>query len=122
MNSFQLFLNQVQSAPEGLKLKVLQVVFDVVMVHESELLNRSEDIVSEDVIDKFCKNHPKRLLQAERILAFLLQTFEVEESKAVQALLCIGISKLMLNGLVTDERVCFHIHFRGCTILTVYRY
>jgi condensin complex subunit 3 len=36
---------------------------------------------------------------------FLLQTLEVEESDAVQALLCIGISKLLLSGSVTDPRV-----------------
>ncbi|KAI0073119.1 hypothetical protein K474DRAFT_1603932 [Panus rudis PR-1116 ss-1] len=86
MSSFQLFLNQVQSAPEALKLKVLQVIFDILMVYDDELLKRSKDV-------------------AERIITFLLQTLEVEESKAIQALLCLGISKLMLNGLVTDERV-----------------
>ncbi|TCD66080.1 hypothetical protein EIP91_001838 [Steccherinum ochraceum] len=86
MSSFQLFLNQVQSAPEELKLKVLQVIFDILMVYEEELLRRNKDI-------------------ADRIITFLLQTLEVEESNAVQALLCIGISKLMINGLVTDDRV-----------------
>lgn len=38
LNSFQLFLSQVQTAPEVLKLRVLQVVFDVLMVHESDFL------------------------------------------------------------------------------------
>jgi condensin complex subunit 3 len=38
LNSFQLFLSQVQSAPEVLKLRVLQVVFDVLMVHEGDFL------------------------------------------------------------------------------------
>lgn len=46
MNSFQLFLNQVQNAPEDLKVKVLRVVFDILMVYDDELLLRSEDIVS----------------------------------------------------------------------------
>lgn len=86
MSSFQLFLNQVQSAPEDLKVKVLQVIFDILMVYEVELLRKSKDV-------------------ADRIVTFLLQTLEVEESNAVQALLCIGISKLMINGLITDERV-----------------
>lgn len=45
MNSFQLFLSQVQSAPDELKVKVLQVVFDILMVYDDELLLRSEDIV-----------------------------------------------------------------------------
>ncbi|KAH9836048.1 nuclear condensing complex subunit [Rhodofomes roseus] len=86
MNSFQLFLNQVQSAADDLKTKVLQVIFDILMVYDEELLLRSEDIAS-------------------KIVTFLLQTLEVEESSAVQAVLCLGISKLMLAGLVTDPRV-----------------
>ncbi|THH30647.1 hypothetical protein EUX98_g3519 [Antrodiella citrinella] len=92
MSSFQLFLNQVQTASEELKVKVLQVIFDILMVYEEELLRRNEDVCAPDN-------------QADRIVTFLLQTLEVEESHAVQALLCIGISKLMINGLITDERV-----------------
>lgn len=38
MNSLQLFLNQIQSAPEQLKTSVLHVLFDILMVHEEELL------------------------------------------------------------------------------------
>lgn len=34
-----------------------------------------------------------------------MQVLETEESKPVQALLCLGLSKMMLFGLVTDERV-----------------
>ncbi|KAH9930810.1 nuclear condensing complex subunit [Amylocystis lapponica] len=85
MSSFQLFINQVESAPEGLKSKVLQIVFDLLMVYDQELLCTSEEI-------------------AERVITFLLRTLEVEESDEVQAVLCVGISKLMLNGLVSDER------------------
>jgi hypothetical protein len=40
LNSFQLFLSQVQSAPEILKMRVLQIVFDILMVHEGEFLGR----------------------------------------------------------------------------------
>lgn len=45
-NSFQLFLNQVQTAPEELKLKVLQIVFDLLIMYDREFLGRSEEIVS----------------------------------------------------------------------------
>jgi len=38
LNLFQLFLSQVQAVPEVLKLHVLQVVFDVLMVHEGDFL------------------------------------------------------------------------------------
>ncbi|KAF8830541.1 hypothetical protein HHX47_DHR2000911 [Lentinula edodes] len=44
-NSFQLFLNQVQTAPEDLKLKVLQIVFDLLVVYDRDFLGRSEEIV-----------------------------------------------------------------------------
>lgn len=40
LNSFQLFLSQVQAAPEVLKTRVLQIVFDMLMVHEGDFLGR----------------------------------------------------------------------------------
>ncbi|KII87912.1 hypothetical protein PLICRDRAFT_112070 [Plicaturopsis crispa FD-325 SS-3] len=86
LKSFQLFLGQVQSSPEELQIKVLQIVFDLLLVYDQEFFGRNEEI-------------------AERIIAFLLQTFENEESKMVQAVLCIGISKLLLSGLVVDPKV-----------------
>lgn len=50
--------------------------------------------------------------QAEKIIAFLLQTLEVDESPVVQSVLCVGIAKLMLAGLVTDPRVRAEIVIR----------
>jgi hypothetical protein len=38
LNSFQLFLGQIQTAPEVLKIRVLQIVFDILMVHEADFL------------------------------------------------------------------------------------
>ena len=38
LSSFQLFLGQVASAPEALKLRVIQIIFDILMVHESAFL------------------------------------------------------------------------------------
>ena len=40
VNSFQLFLSQVQSSPELLKTRVLQIVFDMLMVHEGDFMGR----------------------------------------------------------------------------------
>lgn len=40
-------------------------------------------------------------------MTFLLQIFEAEESDIVKAVLCAGISKLLLAGLVTDSKVRF---------------
>ncbi|TDL22782.1 hypothetical protein BD410DRAFT_722164 [Rickenella mellea] len=86
LNSFQLFLSQIKSAPEGLKIQVLRVVFDVLMTYEKDFLGRPDEI-------------------GDRVIGFLMQVLETEESHAVQALLCLGLSKLMLFGLVTDNRV-----------------
>ncbi|KAK0449796.1 nuclear condensing complex subunit [Desarmillaria tabescens] len=86
LSSFQLFLSQIQNAPEELRLKVLQVVFDLLVMYEYDFLSRSEEV-------------------AEQIITFLVQTLEVEESNAVQAILCIGICKLLLAGLVRDPKV-----------------
>lgn len=38
LNSFQLFLGQIQNAQDALKVRVLQIVFDIIMVHEHEFL------------------------------------------------------------------------------------
>ena len=40
LNSFQLFISQIQSAPEVLRIRVLQIVFDILMVHEGDFLGR----------------------------------------------------------------------------------
>ncbi|KAA1474990.1 ARM repeat-containing protein [Dentipellis sp. KUC8613] len=85
-NSLQLFLSQVQTAPENLKVRVLQVVFDVLMVHDADFL---------------AKDSP----QAERMVEFLLNVLSQEDSDRVQALIAMGFAKLMLSGMITDERV-----------------
>jgi len=46
LSSFQLFLGQVQSSPDELKLKVLQIIFDLLIMYEREFFGRSEEIVS----------------------------------------------------------------------------
>ena len=50
--SLQLFLNQIAGAPTQFKLRLLQVVFDVLMVHESDFLSTgSGDNVSPGFTD-----------------------------------------------------------------------
>ena len=102
MNSFQLFLNQIKSAPEPLRIKVLQIVFDIMMSYDKELLGETEIV----------RSRPKLLLcslttslQGQRVSEFLMQVLEAEESNAVQAVICLGFAKMMLYGLVVDERV-----------------
>ncbi|KAG2156923.1 nuclear condensing complex subunit [Suillus bovinus] len=86
LNSFQLFLGQIQTAPEVLKIRVLQIVFDILMVHENDFLNKEGGA-------------------SERIVEFFLHVLEIEESDKVQALLCIGLAKLVLSGMIYDDKV-----------------
>ncbi|KIK98064.1 hypothetical protein PAXRUDRAFT_824294 [Paxillus rubicundulus Ve08.2h10] len=86
LNSFQLFLGQIQAAPEVLKTRVLQIVFDILMVHEGDFLGKSG-------------------LGGDRIVEFLLHILNNEDSEKIQALLCIGLAKLVLAGMISDERV-----------------
>ncbi|KZV97200.1 hypothetical protein EXIGLDRAFT_833051 [Exidia glandulosa HHB12029] len=87
LNSFQLFLGQIQTAPEPLKIRVLQIAFDIMMVHEAEFLG------------------PRAVVGEGKMVDFLLHTLENTESDEVQSVLCVGLSKLMLSGMITDERV-----------------
>ena len=45
-NSFKIFLAQVKSSPEQLKIRILQVVFDIIMVHEDKIFKDSGVTVS----------------------------------------------------------------------------
>lgn len=45
LNSFQLFIGQVQNSPEDLKSKVLQVIFDLLLMYDREFFGRSENSV-----------------------------------------------------------------------------
>jgi condensin complex subunit 3 len=47
--------------------------------------------------------HP--LSKSDMIINFLLHVLGNEESEKVQALMCIGISKLLLAGIINDDRV-----------------
>ncbi|KAJ6624265.1 nuclear condensing complex subunit [Mycena sp. CBHHK59/15] len=85
VKSLQLFLSQIQNAPEQLKTKVLQVVFDLMIMYDQQLWARPED--------------------GEAILTFLADTLEAEESPVVQAVLSVGLSKLLLSGLTTSSKV-----------------
>jgi condensin complex subunit 3 len=101
LSSFQLFLSQVQSAPEDLKVRVLQVIFDLLFVYNQEFFGRSEDIVrlfyhAAALIDS--------ISQANRIVDFLLQTLDSEDSARTQAVLSVGFCKLLISGKITDPR------------------
>lgn len=45
LSSFQLYVGQVQTAPQELKLSVLRIVFDLLMMYDEEFFGRSDEIV-----------------------------------------------------------------------------
>ncbi|KAF7968330.1 hypothetical protein HWV62_30947 [Athelia sp. TMB] len=86
INSLQLFLGQIQTNPGVLKMRVLQIVFDILMVHKSEFLGQNS------------ANGPQ-------IIEFLLHVLDTDDEDNVQALICMGLSKLMLTGMASEDRV-----------------
>ncbi|KAF7325644.1 hypothetical protein MKEN_00414300 [Mycena kentingensis (nom. inval.)] len=82
VKSLQLFLSQIQNAPEQLKLKLLQIVFDLMVMYDQQMWARVED--------------------GQAILTFLANTLAAEESPVVQGVLCVGLAKLLLSGLADD--------------------
>src|SRR6266403_1224181 len=102
--SLQLFLNQIAGAPTQFKLRLLQVVFDVLMVHESDFLSTgSGDNVSLGPKAKF------RLIifppQSDRIVEYLLSVLKADENAEIHACVCVGLAKLLLSGMVTNTDV-----------------
>lgn len=44
------------------------------------------------------------MIQADRIIEFLLHVLDNEDSEKVKACICIGLAKLVLSGMVDNER------------------
>ncbi|CAE6447053.1 unnamed protein product [Rhizoctonia solani] len=79
--SYQLFVNQVQTASPELKKKVLPILYDLIMVH-----------------------HDAEYLREPRMINFLMHQLE-DEDEEIQAITCVGFAKLLLAGIVTDDKV-----------------
>ncbi|PFH49330.1 hypothetical protein AMATHDRAFT_76233 [Amanita thiersii Skay4041] len=86
LSSFQLFLNQIKVVPAEMRMRVLQIIFDLLTMYPQDFFGRSEDI-------------------AKRIINFLLEIFQVEMSENILATMVVGFSKLLLTGSVTDPTV-----------------
>ncbi|KAG9120574.1 hypothetical protein FRC07_003879 [Ceratobasidium sp. 392] len=79
--SHQLFVNQVHTAGFELKKKVLPILYDLMMVH-----------------------HDAEYLREARMINFLMHQLEDDEDE-IQAITCVGFAKLLLAGVVMDEKV-----------------
>ncbi|KAF8635378.1 hypothetical protein AX15_000383 [Amanita polypyramis BW_CC] len=87
LRSFKMYFDRVAAElPEELKISVLEVLFDMLMVHEHDFLQR--------------QGHTPQAI-TEHLIARLGE----EASPKVKALLAIGMSKLVLCGMITDIQV-----------------
>ncbi|KAJ6570219.1 nuclear condensing complex subunit [Mycena vulgaris] len=91
LKSLPLFVSQTEAdVPEVLRLSLLQIIFDLLMAHERTILAPGGE-------------------NAEKVLTFLVTQLETESNKddtspKVLALLSTGIAKLLLAGMITDEK------------------
>ncbi|GLB42418.1 putative nuclear condensing complex subunits, C-term domain [Lyophyllum shimeji] len=86
LDSITMFVVNLFKSPEELQPSLLKVIFDVLMVHHQELR----------------KERPN---DYARILPALTTLLGSATSDKVLALLCIGLSKLVLAGMITDHDV-----------------
>ncbi|KAI8454387.1 nuclear condensing complex subunit [Phakopsora pachyrhizi] len=85
LDSFTIFVQQSQAAEMDLRVKVLKIVIDLLLQHGIAFLAE--------------KGH-----SSDRVVEFLLHVLD-QDSKEIQATAAIGISKLMLSGIVTSSEV-----------------
>ncbi|KIR69079.1 condensin complex subunit 3 [Cryptococcus bacillisporus CA1873] len=85
-NSFGLFIQQLNSADDVLKVKVCQIIFDLFLVHDIDTL------VS------------KTMVQPDKVVELIRHTLSLDIPE-VQAVACEGVAKLMLAGMISDEVV-----------------
>lgn len=59
-------------------------------------------------------------------MEFLTKVFETDESEKVQAVICTGLAKLMLSGMISDEKVSLpSCYFKSDTdreVFVLYRF
>ncbi|KAH8914244.1 hypothetical protein BT69DRAFT_1233008 [Atractiella rhizophila] len=85
IDAFGLFTHQSQNAEGDLRIKVLQTIFDILMLHGLNFLSE--------------KGH-----SPDRVIDFLLHSLDQSDPEA-QATSGVGISKLMLSGMIADDEV-----------------
>ncbi|KAG5641543.1 hypothetical protein DXG03_004802 [Asterophora parasitica] len=90
VGSVLLFVTQLMSSPEVLMPSLLKVVFDILMVHDQ--------VLRKEIPGDFPK-----------IVPFLIQLLGTSTSDKVRALICVGLSKLVLAGMITDNTVVMNL-------------
>ncbi|WVR08557.1 hypothetical protein IAU60_005612 [Kwoniella sp. DSM 27419] len=84
-NSFGLFIQQLSAGDDELKIKVCQVIFDLLMVHDINTL-------------------VAKTMAPEKVVELVRHALS-QDSPEVQAVACEGVAKLMLAGMISDDTV-----------------
>ncbi|ORY20755.1 nuclear condensing complex subunit [Naematelia encephala] len=84
-NSFGLFIQQLTAADDELKVKVVQIVFDLLMVQDIQTL-------------------VSKTMPADKVVELVRHTLS-QEAPEVQAVACEGVAKLMLAGMIEHESI-----------------
>ncbi|KAJ6460347.1 nuclear condensing complex subunit [Mycena vitilis] len=91
LKTLPLFISQAEeNIPEAFRMSILQIIFDLLMIHERTFLAPGTE-------------------NAEQIVTFLIAQLEKESdrddtSPKVLALLSTGIAKLLMCAMITDEK------------------
>ncbi|CCA67302.1 related to condensin complex subunit 3 [Serendipita indica DSM 11827] len=90
VTSFGLFLNQVEKASSSLKIKALQIVFDMLTMYERDLMTKQPGTDGDP---------------QEQITEFLLGVLGNAETESIQAIAGLGLAKLLIAGIITHDKV-----------------
>lgn len=94
LDTFPLFLDQIQNAEGDIKLRAAQVAFDCLLVHGIPYLSSRQARAAGGGAEAEAVAH-------SQIVGFLLGLLEDDEAR-VQAVAAEGMAKLMLSGMVRD--------------------
>ncbi|KAG8831458.1 hypothetical protein FRC17_003121 [Serendipita sp. 399] len=89
VNSFGLFLNQVEKASPALQVRALQVIFDMLILYERDLM----------------KPRPGLENPQEQIVEFLLGVLGSSDMESIQYTAALGLSKLLVTSVIDQDRV-----------------
>lgn len=95
LDTFPLFLDQIQNALGDIKLRATQVVFDCLLVHGIPYLSSRQARAAGGGPEAESIAH-------SQIIGFLLGLLE-DDDERVQAVAAEGTAKLMLSGMVKDD-------------------
>lgn len=116
-NSFGLFIQQLNSADDVLKVKVCQIIFDLFLAHDIDTLV-SKTMVVRQLFWISIVTGLTKCKQPDKVVELIRHTLSLDIAE-VQAVACEGVAKLMLAGMISDEVVSSLCIFLKSLLLNV---